>query len=235
MKLYIIHETAVGKISKQAKTALNNIIGKVVADEEALYEHVIKGASNIDGSTIQDEKWWEELFVLLDPIPRDVLEKCLQKTIQHIEDELKKINKNSSIPLVGGLAIEGILGSLVELLKRAALAAINTMIAALSNSGHGGYGGGYGGHGGYSRRTSGSLKRREKIGAINAMAVTHFIGQVEPIAEIMLRKKEKEQEAAEAAEQAAKPTKKTKQPQKPRPTEMQRRRQHWPTSESVEA
>ncbi len=154
------------RFHRQAQKALSGLLGDLVADPAAVYNHLIRGISNVRRLLIADDEWWQRLFRLLEPLDSGALEEFYEQTLRHVTDLIR--GRPTGQPVTEGL-VRGFLG----LLKKIAFFVIKAAIAGLvANSD--------GPESGPPASVTGRrhARRREYIGYLNLVAATHFMGQV---------------------------------------------------------
>jgi hypothetical protein len=169
MKLHQITEGMEQKVADKARKALHGALGDIVADADALFDHIVKGVVNVNQLLLQNERWWETLFQLMQPIQEEILVKAYDATVEHITNLVQQG------PVTAAMAEGSLVRGFLQLLKQLAFFIIKAAIAGLAMAG------GHHGHGGY--RQGNNARRQEQIGYINVITITYFLEQVLPAAE----------------------------------------------------
>lgn len=118
-------EDAAAKLAEAIKKVLRSSLGDVVRDTDAIYQYATKGlVSHRDELIVQDERWWSDLFILLEPIPEEALQDYYRRTVRWVQDLIERGAKGEQILDEGVLS--GLAG-LFKMLGKLVLAALQKM------------------------------------------------------------------------------------------------------------
>ncbi len=189
MRLKAISEDSrTQRFNRQAQKVLVGLLGDIVADPAAVYNHLTRGVANVRLLLIADDNWWSRLFDLLEPLYRQTLEGFYEETAQHVTDLLN--GRGGEQPAV----TEGLVSGFLNLLKRAAFFLIKAAIAGLAAANDGAFA--------YTPGTE-TVQGQKYVGYLNLVAVSDFMGQVLDYAEELRQDKadrrSRRKEAANAA------------------------------------
>lgn len=188
----ITEDDRTSRVHRQAKKLLSGLIGDLVTDPAAVYDHLIRGISNVNQFLMEDDDWWNELFGPLRPFDPQALEGFYEQTLRHVM-ELVRGHVKREFDLTEGL-VSGFLG----LLRKIAFFVIKAAIAGLVADSDG-----------PEPEPPASVtgrrhaRRREYIGYLNLVAATHFMGQVLDHAEEYRQGKASERNHQKGARDAA--------------------------------
>jgi len=119
-------EDAAAKLAEAIKKVLRSSLGDIVRDTDAIYQYTTKGlVSHRDELIVQDERWWSDLFTLLEPIPEEALQDCYRRTVRWVQDLIERGAKGEQILDEGVLSG---LASLFKMLGKLVLAALQKML-----------------------------------------------------------------------------------------------------------